>query len=156
MSTQWARLGAALRTARTERGLRQEDIAAQLGIKRGAVANIESGKVKRLTPTIHSYARLVGWAEGSADQVLAGADPEPAAATNQPPGAPTDPLSDPAEREIWAMQYVPEAEKVELIAAYRARRVTAELRLELEACQQQVAELENELGYSPNAHRDAG
>lgn len=172
MSTHWARLGTALRSARTQRGLRQEDVAAELGIKRGALANIEHGKGRRITSTIRSYARLVGWTDDSPERVLAGGDPTPAT----PPGArdtraptspapdsptaaiPTEPLADPAEREIWAMRYVPEPEKIELIAAYRARRVTAELQSELETCRQegialrqQVDALQRELRQGPQA-----
>jgi transcriptional regulator with XRE-family HTH domain len=94
MSRDWARLGAELKAARERRQLRQEDIATELGVTRGAIANIDGGRFSRLTRTVRDYARLVGWADGSADAVLDGGEPAEGEAPGQDlSGKPRD-LSD--------------------------------------------------------------
>lgn len=99
MTRDWARLGEELRAARTERGIEQQDVAESIGVKRGALHNIERGAIARVTPTVIAYARLVGWADESVDSVLKGGEPvyrapEPAAA---PAPVPADPVpADPA------------------------------------------------------------
>lgn len=75
MSRDWARLGELLRAARAERGMEQQDVAESIGVKRGALHNIEHGKIARVTPTVVAYARLVGWIDGSIEAVLCGEDP---------------------------------------------------------------------------------
>lgn len=100
MSRDWARLGAALKAARKEHSLRQEDAAEQLGLKRGAVANIESGSISRVTRTLREYARVVGWTADSVEAVLDGG--EPTVATAPPPSAPDLP-GDLSSRVIQAL-----------------------------------------------------
>ena len=75
MATKWTRLGEKLRTARTDLGIEQQQIAAVIGVGRGAVGNIERGDVARVTPTIREYARAVGWTDDSPERVLAGREP---------------------------------------------------------------------------------
>ncbi|GAA2948919.1 hypothetical protein GCM10010518_39730 [Kitasatospora cinereorecta] len=75
MTRNWPRLGEALKTARCERGIEQQDVAETIGVKRGALHNIERGAIARVTPTVLAYARLVGWTDKSVDLVLAGGDP---------------------------------------------------------------------------------
>jgi DNA-binding XRE family transcriptional regulator len=75
MERDWARLGAALRAARNKHGRSQAEIGEAIGIKRGAMRNIEKGSIDRVTPTVRAYAREVGWADGSIEDVLAGGEP---------------------------------------------------------------------------------
>lgn len=78
MDRDWARLGTALQGARKSRRpkLTQEDVAAELGVSRATVQNIERGKpFARPTATHLAYAKLVGWVEASAEQVLHGGEP---------------------------------------------------------------------------------
>lgn len=75
MDRDWARLGAALRAARQNLGLEQQQVAERIGVKRGALRNIEVGEISRVTPTVREYARIVGWTEASIDAVLTGGEP---------------------------------------------------------------------------------
>lgn len=77
MDRDWARLGAALRAAREDLGLEQQQVAEQIGVGRGALRNVEIGDVSRITPTVRTYARIVGWTDASVDEVLAGGSPTP-------------------------------------------------------------------------------
>lgn len=88
MDRDWARLGSALRAARQSLGLEQQQVAERIGVKRGALRNIEVGEIGRVTPTVREYARIVGWTDRSIDDVLDGGEPE--AAPNIPPAASTD------------------------------------------------------------------
>ena len=47
---QWAKLGAAIRSAREARGLSQVDLAELAGISEGSVQNLESGKPRNRMP----------------------------------------------------------------------------------------------------------
>ncbi|MCX5398959.1 helix-turn-helix transcriptional regulator [Streptomyces sp. NBC_00102] len=77
----WAGLGDAFKAARATLKLTQSDIMEALDVSRATVQNVERGKAfTRPTSTHRAYARLVGWTEGSVDQVLAGGEPTPAAA----------------------------------------------------------------------------
>lgn len=75
MARDWARLGERLKAGRIARDLEQQDVAAELGVKRGAVWNIESGKIAKVTMTIKLYAKLIGWDEKSVSDVLDGGEP---------------------------------------------------------------------------------
>lgn len=75
MATKWTRLGQKLRAARTAAGIEQQQIAAGIGVKRGAVWNVEQGKIVKITPTVRKYAHLVGWTDDSPERVLAGGEP---------------------------------------------------------------------------------
>lgn len=75
MERDWARLGAALKAGREELGLEQQQVAERIGVKRGALRNIEVGDVSRVTPTVRAYARTVGWTDDSVEVVLAGGEP---------------------------------------------------------------------------------
>ncbi|MFD6421075.1 helix-turn-helix domain-containing protein [Streptomyces sp. NPDC060198] len=75
MERDWARLGAALKAGREDLGLEQQQVAERIGVKRGALRNIEVGDVSRVTPTVRAYARTVGWTDDSVESVLAGGDP---------------------------------------------------------------------------------
>ncbi|WNI20313.1 helix-turn-helix transcriptional regulator [Actinacidiphila sp. ITFR-21] len=82
MTRNWTRLGEELKSARAGRGLEQQQVAAKVGVKRGAIRNIERGAIAKVTPTVLAYARLVGWTEDSVERVLAGeapriSEPEP-------------------------------------------------------------------------------
>ena len=74
MTRDWARLGEQLRAARVARGMEQRDAAENIGVKRGALYNIENGTIAKVTPTVLAYARLVGWSEESVGLVLEGGD----------------------------------------------------------------------------------
>lgn len=81
MDRDWARLGSALRAARQDLGLEQQQVAERIGVKRGALRNIEVGEISRVTPTVREYARIVGWTDTSVDDVLNGGDPTRTATT---------------------------------------------------------------------------
>ncbi|WP_284576635.1 helix-turn-helix transcriptional regulator [Streptomyces sp. 2P-4] len=92
MSSEWAQLGKSLKAARIELGMEQQDVAAAIGVKRGALHNIERGAIARVTHTVRAYADLVGWTDDSISDVLAGGTP-----TLKPPEepAPPAPAADP-------------------------------------------------------------
>lgn len=74
----WVRLGEAFKAARVahEPRLTQDDVQRALDVSRATVQNIERGKVfSKATPSHRAYARLVGWTDGSVDEVLAGGEP---------------------------------------------------------------------------------
>lgn len=78
MDLDWDRLGAALQAARQAMTpeLTQDELAAELGVGRSTIQNIERGQVfKKPSPTIRAFARRVGWTEDSVDRVLAGGEP---------------------------------------------------------------------------------
>lgn len=83
MDRDWARLGSALRAARDTLGLEQQQVAERIGVKRGALRNVERGEISRVTPTVREYARIVGWTDASIDAVLSGG--EPTRETSPPP-----------------------------------------------------------------------
>lgn len=93
MDRDWARLGSALRAARDDLGLGQLHVAERIGVKRGALRNVERGEISRVTPTVREYARIVGWTDASIDAVLSGGEPtreavppdEPATVTVEAP-----------------------------------------------------------------------
>lgn len=75
MTRDWTRLGEELKAARAGRGLEQQQMAVTIGVKRGAVRNIERGAILKITPTVLAYARLVGWTDDSVESVLSGGNP---------------------------------------------------------------------------------
>ncbi|MFF2852596.1 helix-turn-helix domain-containing protein [Streptomyces sp. NPDC058001] len=77
----WARLGRAFAEAREAIGLSQDQVAERIGVTRTTVQTIERGHVGgkppiKVTGTMRSYARLVGWTEDSITRVLGGGEPE--------------------------------------------------------------------------------
>lgn len=95
MTDHWARLGAELKAAGKARGLQQKAIAEAIGVGRGAIANIEKGDIKKVSPTVRAYARLVGWTDDSPERVLAGGEPMP---------TPQQPALEPAHLAIESSQ----------------------------------------------------
>jgi DNA-binding XRE family transcriptional regulator len=75
MAREWTRLGEKLKAGRIERGMEQQEVASAIGVKRGAVRNIEVGQVAKITMTIRAYARLIGWTDDSVERVLDGGEP---------------------------------------------------------------------------------
>ena len=75
MTSKWARLGQKLKSARTARGIGVLEATTAIGIKRGALYNIEKGEITRVTPSVKTYAHLVGWTEDSVEAVLDGGEP---------------------------------------------------------------------------------
>ncbi|MFE6408474.1 helix-turn-helix transcriptional regulator [Streptomyces sp. NPDC057837] len=97
MAREWARLGERLKAGRIARGMEQQEVASQIGVKRGAVRNIEVGKVAKVTMTIRAYARLIDWTDDSVERVLDGGEPtlrEPASAQDGERTAGSEPASD--------------------------------------------------------------
>ncbi|WP_018384627.1 helix-turn-helix domain-containing protein [Wenjunlia vitaminophila] len=76
MSTDWERLGRELVEARKALGLTQRQVADRIGVSRTPIQSIERGDPRaKPTGTMRSYARLVGWQDGSLEAVLAGREP---------------------------------------------------------------------------------
>ncbi|WP_406143680.1 helix-turn-helix domain-containing protein [Streptomyces anulatus] len=94
MDRDWARLGSALRAAREDLGLEQQQVAERIGVKRGALRNVERGEISRVTPTVREYTRIVGWTEASIDAVLSGGEPTREAV---PPDEPASAIVDTPE-----------------------------------------------------------
>lgn len=90
MSKDWARLGAAVTSARRTAGMSQQELAERIGTGRSSVQSIERGhEFAKITGTMRSVARELGWADGSIESVLAGGDPVPADTAPTPPSAGT-------------------------------------------------------------------
>jgi DNA-binding XRE family transcriptional regulator len=72
------RLGGLLQAAREGRRpkLTQPAAAAQLGVSRTTVQNIEAGKFGRVNAKVREYARLLGWDEQAVDRVMVGGSPD--------------------------------------------------------------------------------
>lgn len=73
----WARLGQALRAARTHRGLTLAGLGELAGVSARSVQEAEAGKVPklRMPPSIGKIAAALGWPEGGVDAVLGGGAP---------------------------------------------------------------------------------
>jgi DNA-binding XRE family transcriptional regulator len=84
MERDWARLGRALAEARSYVGLTQVQVAKAIHVSRTPIQAIERGdEFEKITGTMRSYARLVGWVDGSIESVLAGGEPLPQAEAEQ-------------------------------------------------------------------------
>ena len=80
MSQDWARLAAAIRSARRARGWTQHDLAAEADIGFSTVQRLEGAKpFSRRPPSLDRIERAFDWKVGSVDAILAGGDPVPAA-----------------------------------------------------------------------------
>lgn len=94
MTTDWVRLGAAVKAARKAMGITQPQLGDAAGVKRATVQNIEGGQeFTRVTPTLRAIERAVGWQEGSIEVVLAGGDPIAEGAAPLPEPEPVRSLS---------------------------------------------------------------
>lgn len=96
MEPDWARLGAAVREARKIRGLTQAGLGDLVGVGETTVANIERGRVKKITPTMRAIAREFGWPAAAIDDLLHGG-PDPAVTPGRPATADTAPEATPNE-----------------------------------------------------------
>ncbi|MEU1273075.1 helix-turn-helix transcriptional regulator [Streptomyces sp. NPDC005799] len=83
---QWAKLAAAIRSAREARGLSQVALAELAGISEGTVQNLEDANRRpaRMPQSLRKIAPHLGWAEESGSAILHGGDPIPAPATAEP------------------------------------------------------------------------
>jgi DNA-binding XRE family transcriptional regulator len=89
------RLGGLLQAAREARRprLTQPQAGELLGVGRSTIQNIEAGKFTKVNATIRAYAKLLGWPDGAADRVAAGApSPEGGAENAEPASQDTTPL----------------------------------------------------------------
>jgi DNA-binding XRE family transcriptional regulator len=77
MDRDWARLGAALKADRERQGHTQKTAARALSAALTSIQEIERGhEYTKPTRTIRAYAQMLGWTEGSVEQVLAGGAPD--------------------------------------------------------------------------------
>lgn len=92
----WERLGEAFAEARKAANLTQVEVAERLSVTRTPIQAIERGRqangspFTKVTATMRSYARLLGWTEDSPTRILNGQEPEPATQ----PGSQSDSKSD--------------------------------------------------------------
>lgn len=105
------RLGQRLAQARRAKRpqLTQEDVAQALGVSRATVQNVERGSrsgkpFTRINSTMRGYCRLVGWTEGSAEEVAKGGEPTPGQA---PSGEPVTPAASEAPTAPAALAGLP-------------------------------------------------
>lgn len=91
MSEDWARLGAAVREAREAKGLTQAGLGAEVGVGETTIANVERARTRKVTPTLRSIARVLGWTPGSIDALLGGGSPtaQPDLVAHRDDGPPT-------------------------------------------------------------------
>ncbi|MEU6340195.1 helix-turn-helix transcriptional regulator [Streptomyces sp. NPDC046977] len=76
MTLDWKALGRELAARRNILGLSQEEAAAHIGASRGPIQTIERGvERKKVTATMRTYARLLGWTDDSIEAVIAGGKP---------------------------------------------------------------------------------
>lgn len=73
----WARLGRALRTAREQRRLSQDELADLAEVSTASVQSLEAGTVpkSRMPITLAPVAQTLGWPAGAAAAVLEGEEP---------------------------------------------------------------------------------
>jgi DNA-binding XRE family transcriptional regulator len=81
------RLAAAVRAARTAQGLTQRQLAERGGIRPLTVLTTERGDRTPRPATLAALERGLGWTPGTAQAILAGAEP-PMPGTSPPPGPP--------------------------------------------------------------------
>ncbi|KOG33339.1 helix-turn-helix domain-containing protein [Streptomyces resistomycificus] len=110
MERDWERLGRAYAKARTAAGLTQEQVAERLHVSRTPIQAIERGRqpngkaFTKVTQTMRSYARLVGWTEASPDLILDGQEPEPATRPVSPAAESRSGLPPAIDRELRSGQ----------------------------------------------------
>ncbi|SDN90054.1 helix-turn-helix domain-containing protein [Actinacidiphila guanduensis] len=76
MDGDWLRLAQVLRTERDRRGLSQKAFGKQLGVGRTVIQTIERGRgFKKVTGTLRSVERALGWETGSVESILKGEGP---------------------------------------------------------------------------------
>jgi hypothetical protein len=86
MDGDWARLAAAVRAARKRMGLNQMELGDLTGVKRTVIQTIERGHgFQRITGTLLSVERALGWGPGSVERVLNGGDPQRSEDAAAPP-----------------------------------------------------------------------
>jgi transcriptional regulator with XRE-family HTH domain len=72
----WQRVGVRVLERRRERGFRtQRDFAEALGVSRRTVAALERGEHPVSDDTVAAVERVLGWAPGAIDDILAGKAP---------------------------------------------------------------------------------
>lgn len=82
----WDRLARAVRFRREELGFTQVQLAERAGVTDTTVGNLEGGrKFKRPPASLPAVEEALGWAQGSARAILAGAEPT---VRNEPPPTP--------------------------------------------------------------------
>lgn len=77
MDRDWAHFGRAVKAARLDRGMTQDDLAKAVGVGLSTVQTLERGSrsYAKVTATHRAIAKAVGWTEESVDAVLAGRTP---------------------------------------------------------------------------------
>jgi transcriptional regulator with XRE-family HTH domain len=77
MDRDWAHFGRAVKAARLDRGMTQDDLAKAVGVGLSTVQTLERGSrsYAKVSATHRAIAKAVGWTEESAEVVLAGREP---------------------------------------------------------------------------------
>jgi len=93
MDGDWVRLAGAVRAARKGRGFSQVELGRAAGVKRTVIQTIERGHTfQRVTGTLLSVERALGWGRGSIEKIVKGGDPLPSDEVVGGPGTPRYPL----------------------------------------------------------------
>ncbi|MFH8380686.1 helix-turn-helix transcriptional regulator [Kitasatospora sp. NPDC018058] len=77
MDRDWGRLGRAVKAARQDSGMTQDDLAKAVGVGLSTVQTLERGSrsYAKVNATHKAIAKAVGWTEDSVEAVLAGGNP---------------------------------------------------------------------------------
>ncbi|MFB7910223.1 helix-turn-helix transcriptional regulator [Kitasatospora sp. NPDC056076] len=77
MDRDWGRLGRAMKAARVDCGMTQDDLARVVGVGLSTVQTLERGSrsYAKVNATHKAIAKAVGWTEDSIEAVLAGGNP---------------------------------------------------------------------------------
>ncbi len=93
MDGDWVRLAGAVRAARKGKGFSQVELGRAAGVKRTVIQTIERGHAfQRVTGTLLSVERALGWGRGSIEKIVKGGEALPSDEVVGGSGSPRYPL----------------------------------------------------------------